>query len=729
MFKYVLTLILILVAQASFAAKAKFYSTRASAFNSFIQALNESPQFSLASIRLSPLDPKQGDKITAFVELKTEYAGNGQIRPIVSGKLDGKDVTLLSRGPGLWILQPTLVQTLGEHKLDLQLWLEDQAAAQEIRKAMTALNQELVRLSSDLNRERDSKKKTEIQRLIDEKSRQKFDLENTLSALKRPVGTKTERFYVMEADSSSAVYPKITAVQPQSGDINGGTGVTIHGQNLDNVISLKIGTTTIPLSQLNISSSKIEFITPALAAGLNSIEVTKTINGEDVISKLENAFFALDGNQNSQQAYPTAFAGLPTNGKVGEPIQLDGSQSYDPAGSNLSYSWSIVSRPALASGGDGTFSGNDVVNPTFVALTEGTWVLALTVNNGSKSSVPSLTTVTVGSLAPITIIPSSVDITGPVSLPAGGTLTICNNKSSKISLQLVSGVGFYLGLGFTEILPLACIHTSWNGQIGTEIKSGNAKVVILEKPLTSIDLPFVFRPQESIVRLYADSANSNEIISFLQLAPTYDETSVTNVFVKNTSNRTVSLTSEPLVTLIGASTNFPQEGISLLPGQVFELQIMTPLENFPVNGEGKLIWKTTDEGLPLIVNLSGQRLSAPQNTSITFNFNDTPLGQNSSLGMIDFCNRFIGYCPGVFRLTEVELVQIGGPSQGVFSFNKSWNSLPFDFGNGWEPNALWIEPIFTPSQAGAYGGTIMLKVRGYSQPFTISFTGNATEVN
>lgn len=73
-------------------------------------------------------------------------------------------------------------------------------------------------------------------------------------------------------------------------------------------------------------------------------------------------------------------------------VTLDGSNSYDPNGGSLSFSW------MQAGGNPVTLSSSTAVNPVFIApivIYPTTLTFQLTVNNGVASSVPSYVYITV----------------------------------------------------------------------------------------------------------------------------------------------------------------------------------------------------------------------------------------------------------------------------------------------------------------------------------------------
>jgi RHS repeat-associated protein len=133
---------------------------------------------------------------------------------------------------------------------------------------------------------------------------------------------------------------------------------------------------------------------------------TADVSGTFVIQLIVN-----DGFSNSApstvvistvHSRPVANAGPNQNVAQSSSVTLNGSGSYSPDHSSLTYTWAILSQPTGASV---TLSNLHIVNPTFAANTLGVYVAQLIVNDGTLNSFPS--TVEINSLTPAAPIVSA----------------------------------------------------------------------------------------------------------------------------------------------------------------------------------------------------------------------------------------------------------------------------------------------------------------------------------
>ena len=87
---------------------------------------------------------------------------------------------------------------------------------------------------------------------------------------------------------------------------------------------------------------------------------------------------------------PVADAGLDDAVAIDSVVQLDGKGSSDTENDELTYSWTIISKPA---GSNAVLNDATSVNPTFVADEFGNYTFQLVVNDGTSNSLPDTVTV------------------------------------------------------------------------------------------------------------------------------------------------------------------------------------------------------------------------------------------------------------------------------------------------------------------------------------------------
>ncbi len=117
---------------------------------------------------------------------------------------------------------------------------------------------------------------------------------------------------------------------------------------------------------------------------------------------------------------PVANAGADQYVASGATVTLDGSKSYDPNGTALTYSWQFDSKPA---GSSAVFSDASSVNPTFRADLAGLYTVSLTVSDGSLVSNPDTVNITAVNTPPVANAgpDQNVDVGVTVTLDGSGS--------------------------------------------------------------------------------------------------------------------------------------------------------------------------------------------------------------------------------------------------------------------------------------------------------------------
>ncbi|KHD87983.1 MAG: hypothetical protein OM95_10650 [Bdellovibrio sp. ArHS] len=710
-------------------------------FTRLIKKLNISSQYSIGSIRLSPSQPKQGDKVTVFIELSTEFEGNKTVRSVVALKVNGADVKVSSRSERLWISSPITFHSTGPQSIEIQAFVEDANVSNQLHQALMVLNREIDQLSNEILRELDPIRRAQLEATLDQKNTQKIDFENTLNSLKRAVATKTEVVSVTPA--SGTIYPTINSLEPNYGSISGGYQVKAVGENLSNVQSLKIGGVTLNSSQLSISNSDITFNVPPMSVGMHDIAVTRMIDGLEATTELKNAFFALDGNiSGPSNSHPVAFAGFPQHTQSGVSTSLDGSRSYDDGGQSLTYSWSVVSKPEGATVLDGILSDPTVINPSFLAHTAGSYVLALVVSNGALESVPSLTVITVGELEAVTVIPQSIAGTAVDGSFYVGMFRVCNNLNSEASYQIMgSGYSLLMGAKAGTLIARSCLNFqfsviySGNGELKIDIPvilkgvSNSRKIIQVSiTPASPSSLSF-FGKFNSLQ--WSGEQNIDEIaaVSPVGLYGTHDSVSTTVFEIRNRSNTSYTITNPPLITHMGGATgifsaSLPPGGLSICAGCVSQISINVMPGNF--NGadtaQGIFEWDAIPGEAPKVFIVKAAKLPAPASIIYELNFGDVEANRYVPTLHPNILNDFFQNLPAY------SLFKVTGIAEGL-SGKFDWFHLPF------APLMLgstdYIQPTMSisvdlnpTSTLGIIQDEVSIDIEGYTTPLKYILKAN-----
>ncbi len=123
---------------------------------------------------------------------------------------------------------------------------------------------------------------------------------------------------------------------------------------------------------------------------------------------------------------PVANAGTDIAAQLNDTVALDGSASYDPESSPLTYAWVFTSVP---DGSAATLSNATSVSPAFVADVEGSYVAQLIVNDGLLDSDPDSVSIEISydaNTAPV------ADAGDDQKVSIGGTFMLDGSRSSDV---------------------------------------------------------------------------------------------------------------------------------------------------------------------------------------------------------------------------------------------------------------------------------------------------------
>ncbi|MDX6627595.1 MAG: hypothetical protein QOE56_2584 [Solirubrobacterales bacterium] len=140
----------------------------------------------------------------------------------------------------------------------------------------------------------------------------------------------------------------------------------------------------------------------------------------------------------ASESTPGAVAGPPQGVLLGAFVKLDGSGSFDPAGSSLQYEWTQTAGPPVA------LTGAATQKPSFTApALPANLTFSLTVDNGTHGSLPSSVTITVGTRPVFTSVASA-----SFTLGVAGSFTITTSGAPPPAISRAAGA-LPAGLGLT----------------------------------------------------------------------------------------------------------------------------------------------------------------------------------------------------------------------------------------------------------------------------------------
>lgn len=714
-----------------------------------MKSLVQTQKYSLANIKISPENPQLGDTVTAYVELTTELEGVTKIRPFIKVNLNGNEIKSLNRFGTVWVVEPFQVNHEGEYKIDVEVFVEDLKASQEARDSLLELEKDIQWLLVEIENERDLARKAYLQNSLNSKLSWKNSLTDTLNSLRRLVTTQSKKIQIgsVVPNPPDENEPVVNDCTPNHGFLDGGYVVTVTGTNLENTSSIAFGGVVIDKTLLQVSSTSISFTAPVLPMGMHNLKVNTLIDEVAESKTFKNVFFALQKVEITPDPEPTepmdlrpvAFAGVPKNMESGESIQLNGSLSYDEYGKNLTYLWTVISKPFGALATDGVLTNPNTVSPDFFAVTSGSYVIALTVNNGDHDSIPSLITIGVGAVDDIVVSPKEIVGQAASGDMYVGMFTMCNNTGVHSSYQLLgSGYSIISGsrkgnLNSKSCLPIqfGIAYSGWETKkvsipilvSGNERKHHIVEITIDRADTSQVSL-WINYEKDRYDDPYSDNFylgyNTDELSKdhTIVVKGVYDAQSTTVLKVRNESFFTLNISSPPALTHLGGmsgvfSVVFPAEGLSICSRCVVSLPVVVTPGNFNTAKVAEAIFDwDIGTGANKVLILRTHMLSRPDFYVTEIDF-----------GTVSKANEFLYY---------PDLVKdfFWTPPVGIYSiYDYSTNSLdrfgatltlPSTFGSVDYYNNYKVPlslRFFSTLREGYFEESLKVHVAGFSTPF------------
>ncbi|SEB25203.1 PKD domain-containing protein [Variovorax sp. YR216] len=175
-------------------------------------------------------------------------------------------------------------------------------------------------------------------------------------------------------DVSTVVLNTVSLSGALSSDANAGDTLTYAWT----LVSSPTGSAAVPGNTSNVTAT----LTPDVP-GIYVVQLVVTDN-HGLWSAPDNV--VVTAGAAGVNLAPVAKAGPRQRSAIGQTVTLNGSKSYDPNGTSITYAWKFKSKPKKSTA---TLIGSTTVAPTFVPDVRGNYVVQLVVSDGQLTSVAS----------------------------------------------------------------------------------------------------------------------------------------------------------------------------------------------------------------------------------------------------------------------------------------------------------------------------------------------------
>lgn len=332
--------------------------------------------------------------------------------------------------------------------------------------------------------------------------------------------------------------------------------------------------------KLKLSSAQISTLVTALANNETVVAIKQKVNSLTTLSTLP----------------PVARAGTEQSVVTGTVVTLDAGASSSSAGSSLTYTWALLSKPA---GSSAELSSLTSVKPTFTADVPGTYVASLIVSDGKVNSSTATVTVTAASTANTVSAPILKSISGvltgngqsvlftfvlsedvdksftkdDVNITCGKTNTVssegivnvpCGNKDVWTTIDATHYTLVVNGLTDSNIITVTATvdvytFTNLTGNINMIKRSGTVSINATGPTLKSVERTGY---DASTKKMAISLTFNDDIVKF-----NYDKIHVTQILSANA---------------ISGLTQFPSSDLSKINDKVWKMMVMSSMIDTPV---------------------------------------------------------------------------------------------------------------------------------------------------
>jgi PKD repeat protein len=376
---------------------------------------------SLLSFYVSPEQPVQGDSVTLFSEVETDFSGQ---ETILLGTLDGQSVNLQQPSADLFLYNAGSFGVIGKHTFQGSFYIQNHSDAVSLRNSIAQLNGQIVSLQAQIQAATDPVVISQLTAQLNQAQANQAQLTASLANLRTLVAQPSFDFYVA-ANAASPSFPHITGISPNVVLLNNSKQITISGSNFAANPIVSLGGQSVAVS--SSSTTSIVGTAPGFSvAGPEDLVVSFNNGGQAIDAELKNGFFAVASSLSNQAPYAVASA-TASSIALGAVASFTSAGSVDPQQGSLSFQWQLLSKPIASNLNPTTGSA---ATYSFTPDAPGTYVVSLVATSSTSNlpSSPSLTYVNVQA-------PTNHQ---PVLAPA--SLSVFPNGTTSVQLQLTDEI-------------------------------------------------------------------------------------------------------------------------------------------------------------------------------------------------------------------------------------------------------------------------------------------------
>ncbi|MGZ6338561.1 MAG: PKD domain-containing protein, partial [Bdellovibrionota bacterium] len=289
---------------------------------------------------ISPDHPVQGDSVTLFAEVQTDFTGE---ELLLQGSFDGAAATLEQPTTDLFVANLGVFNQISSHKFQGQIFIQSHSDAEQLRNAISQLNTQISSLNAQIAATTDPTLLAQLQAQLAQAQAEQAQLTQSLINLKSPVDEEDFSFEV-QANTSSQNFPHISGISPSVGFLNSAAQITISGTNFSANPVVTLGGQSVTVSSSS-ATSIVGHVSGFSTTGPKDLEVDFSNAGQATNAVLKGGFFVTDTALGNSAPVAVASASA-AQINLGSAANFVSTGSNDPQNGGLAFQWQLISVPS-----------------------------------------------------------------------------------------------------------------------------------------------------------------------------------------------------------------------------------------------------------------------------------------------------------------------------------------------------------------------------------------------